>query len=138
MSTALTVRSLLRDEFLNGAVWGRIRFCFDKNVNESRLSFGRDHKVVLKQRYAIACCLHPREMIDHFMTIDPLAPISYTARFVIDMMSGKPERCEKATLQCLAASPETAMLGPGRVERWRDKLVGNSLAVSGVSAFVPG
>jgi len=27
---------------------------------------------------------------------------------------------------------------PGRVERWRDKLEGNSLSVSGVSAFVPG
>jgi non-specific serine/threonine protein kinase len=51
-----------------------------------------------------------RTMIDRFMTIDPLAPINYTARFVIDVMSGQPERCEEATLRCLAASPEVSML----------------------------
>ena len=49
-------------------------------------------------------------MVDRLMTTDPLAPINYTARFVIDVMSGKPERCEEDTLRCLAASPEVSIL----------------------------
>jgi len=37
-----------------------------------------------------------------------------------------------------AAAPVDPLGWAGRVERWRDTLVGNSLSVSSVSAFVPG
>jgi serine/threonine protein kinase/Tfp pilus assembly protein PilF len=54
--------------------------------------------------------IRARSMVDHFMTVDPLSPISYTARFAIYLFSGQAESCETATFQCLRVSPEVAML----------------------------